>query len=174
MDQSDRPHRNHQTRSKEKEHMLTFDECLKRRMRGGKHELEHNTYLIRKDHDTFAVRLYATDVILIHRDGTFTLDSGGHRTVTTKDRMNRYCRPCRIHQAGFVWKYNIRVWNGRSVAFFDGLRIDDEGQVLNHPAEVESAAKGAGFDLSDPEDRPYFHDWCLDHRPELVAMLEAP
>lgn len=40
--------------------------------------------------DDYAVTLHGTDVITLHPDGSFTLDSGGWRTVTTKDRINAY------------------------------------------------------------------------------------
>lgn len=37
----------------------------------------------------FGVRLHKTNVVTFHSDGSIVLDSGGWKTVTTKDRMNR-------------------------------------------------------------------------------------
>lgn len=48
----------------------------------------NNTTLVRRDADTIALRLYATDVVTFHRNGSITLNTGGHRTATTKQRMN--------------------------------------------------------------------------------------
>jgi hypothetical protein len=53
--------------------------------KGGK--LSHNTY-VREDGDAIVVKFHATDIIRISPDGTVTLDTGGWRSVTTKQRMN--------------------------------------------------------------------------------------
>jgi hypothetical protein len=48
----------------------------------------NNTRIERRDEDTYALRLHATDIATFHRDGRVTLNSGGWRTVTTKDRLS--------------------------------------------------------------------------------------
>lgn len=40
--------------------------------------------------DTFAVELHCTDVVEIHPDGTYTLNTGGWDAVTTWQRINQY------------------------------------------------------------------------------------
>lgn len=87
-------------------------------------KLELNTYLERIDPDTFGVRLHNTYVVEIHRDGTYTLDSGGWYTVTTKDRINRYS-PARVYQRNFGW-YFAQAGDGR-VEFENGIRVDASG-----------------------------------------------
>lgn len=59
---------------------------------GGKasRKLENNTYLHRIDEHTIAVKLHDTDVVTYYDDGRIVLNSGGWRTVTTKDRMEKY------------------------------------------------------------------------------------
>src|SRR5262249_27597834 len=57
--------------------------------------LENNTRLIRCG-DDYAVVLHSTAVVTIHQDGTYTLRTGGWRTVTTKDRINKYS-PARVY-----------------------------------------------------------------------------
>lgn len=47
-------------------------------------------YLNRRDDKTIAVTLHSTDVVTAHEDGTLTLNSGGWRTITTKDRINAW------------------------------------------------------------------------------------
>jgi hypothetical protein len=86
--------------------------------------LGNNTKLVKVDDDTFAVKLHHTNVVLIHRDGTYTLNSGGWRTVTTKDRINGYS-PARVWQKAHVWYVN------GGDRFFDGIRVNSAGTVLN-------------------------------------------
>lgn len=85
--------------------MLT-GRCAQRR------KLANNTYLERRfgggDRENctaIAVRLHATDIVTFHPDGSTVLDSGGWRTVTTKQRMN---------EAGF------NVWQERGVWYVGG------------------------------------------------------
>lgn len=56
--------------------------------------LQNNTRLYQRG-DGYAVRFHATDVVLIHPDGTYTLNSGGWMTLTTKDRIES-SSPARI------------------------------------------------------------------------------
>jgi len=70
--------------------------------RNGYRKLENHTYLWPTRDGSYAVRLHATDVVTIHADGTFTLDTGGWYTVTTKDRINRYS-PARVYSERGVW-----------------------------------------------------------------------
>lgn len=53
-------------------------------------KVANNTWLERHDDGAIAVRLHDTDVVTYHPAGGFTLDSGGWRTVTTKERMSRF------------------------------------------------------------------------------------
>ena len=67
--------------------------------------LENNTRLVRRG-TNIAVRLWATDVVTYHPDGSVTLDSGGWLTVTTKARINAYLP--------FSGKpFGINVWSDR-------------------------------------------------------------
>jgi hypothetical protein len=88
--------------------------------------LENNTRLERRGPD-FAVKLHATDVILIHSDGTFTLKTGGYYTVTTKDRINGHS-PARLSQSKSVWY--LRTSGGVNVPFVDGMKIDINGDPV--------------------------------------------
>jgi len=104
---------------------LTFAECelmTKRKLRG-------NTYLECLNMDTFGIRFHKTIIVRIHRDGTYTLNSGGWRTVTTKWRINGYS-PARVTQMNFEW------YCGRYV-FFDGIKVDSDGFVLNADSHLK-------------------------------------
>jgi hypothetical protein len=92
------------------------------RGRKGRKRLGNNTFLHRIDPETLAVRLHETDVVLIHSDGTYTLDSGGWRTVTTKDRMARYS-PGRIGARDGAWFVG-------SIPYHDGIKIGSDGDPI--------------------------------------------
>lgn len=74
-----------------------YNECAKIALKvrqKSKHykKVERNTYIEWNDvfDGVFYLRLHATRVLEFHADGRVVLNSGGWRTVTTKDRMNRF------------------------------------------------------------------------------------
>lgn len=106
--------------------MKTFtqaEEFLAKGRKKTERKLENNTVLHRIDADTLAVRLHATDIVLIHRNGNFTLNSGGWRTVTTKARINDYS-PARVSQTKGVWYVG-------SVEFTENIVVDSTGKVVS-------------------------------------------
>lgn len=102
-----------------------FDRHLDAMPHLDRRKLTHNTYLYRRPDDTLAIRLHNTDIIIVRQDNTFMLDSGGWRTVTTKDRMNRFC-PARVYQERHQWY----IWPGPT-PFFDGIVVDLSGKPIN-------------------------------------------
>jgi hypothetical protein len=98
---------------------MTFTEADSTLARRAIRKIAHNTHLHRIDADTIAVRLHSTDVLTLHRDGRAVLSSGGWRTVTTKERLNRYA-PCRVYQQRGEW---FIQHDGRTVSFYDGLTL---------------------------------------------------
>ena len=103
--------------------MMNFTKALELTARTGSRKLENNTYLVQKDETTIAVRLHRTDVVLIHSDGTFTLNSDGWQTAVTKDRINNYS-PARVHQKAGVWYVG-------EFLFVDNMRVDFDGNPIN-------------------------------------------
>lgn len=53
-------------------------------------KLASNCYLITDDDGTRRVRLYETDILTEHNDGTLTVDNGGYATRTTHKRINEF------------------------------------------------------------------------------------
>jgi len=83
--------------------LFTEAEAMMARSRSGHRRLQgRNTYLESRGPDAFAVRLHATDVVTIHRDGTYTLRTNGWFTVTTKDRINGWS-PARVYSEDGTW-----------------------------------------------------------------------
>ena len=86
---------------------------------------------VRPHHD-IAVRYHSTDVVVAHQNGTFTLNSGGYRTATTKERIKTYS-PARLFQHKGQWliRQNKPISHEHyDVPFYDGMRIDAAGNVL--------------------------------------------
>ena len=88
------------------------------RGRNGRRKVDNNTYLYPVN-DGIAVRLHATNVVVIHPDNTYTLNTGGWRTVTTKDRINKYS-PVRVHQRKYEWYITM---NGKEYPFIEGMVV---------------------------------------------------
>ena len=53
-------------------------------------KIRNNTYLVRDDPDTIAVRFHSTNIVTVQRNGTVWLSTGGWETVTTKSRLNDF------------------------------------------------------------------------------------
>lgn len=71
-------------------------------------KIGNNTLRITYADGREAIRLHTTD-ILTFKDGRCTYNSGGWRTITTKDRMNQY-GPARITQAAGIWYIDGKVY----------------------------------------------------------------
>jgi hypothetical protein len=82
-------------------------------------KIGNNTYAEILHDDTVAIKLHNTYVVKINPNGTYTLNSGGWQTVTTKDRINQYS-PVRVYQRKFEWFVTI---NGKEYPFIDGMVV---------------------------------------------------
>lgn len=112
--------------------MLTFKTAGEKLGNRDRKKLENNTYLVRVDDKTFGVKLHNTIVVYIHQNGRFTLDTGGWRTNTTKDRINRY-GPASVHQNNNIW------YIGQGI-FEDGVIVNGDGKPvtkLREPGKVQ-------------------------------------
>lgn len=72
-----------------------------------------------------AVRLHSTDVLTYCASGWLILNSGGYRTVTTKERLNAFLpRSIRVYQKDFSWIVVIRHGGFReTLPFEDGMTL---------------------------------------------------
>lgn len=123
-------------------------------------KLGNNTYgrLVHPDGEVLdapevRVMLHGTDVVTFLPDGTVRLDSGGWRTVTTKERMNRFAPNVSVYSARGVWY--VRTLRSRrfvdmveEVRFYDGLTYDpstgaivSDGPALDAEVEREDAKR---------------------------------
>lgn len=86
-------------------------------------KLDHHTYLKRRG-DNIAVLLHETDIVTMKPDGVNVLNSGGWKTVTTKNRINKFS-DVYITQRKGVWYIN-----NTDNLFYDGIETKD-GQVVS-------------------------------------------
>jgi hypothetical protein len=99
-----------------------LDEKLQGRNKD-RRKVGNNTYAERRDDGSIAIRLHATDIVTVSPTGLLILESGGWRTVTTKDRINQYL------PAGYSLYVNRGIWylqcpNGDTLNYADGMTID--------------------------------------------------
>jgi len=97
-------------------------------------KLANNTYAYRKEDDSIGIILHATEIIIVRQDGTYVLNSGGWRTYTTKDRINRFT-PARVYQHNHVWYVGYE-----DTPFFDGMIVDQHGAITNASEDDASSA----------------------------------
>lgn len=87
-------------------------------------KLANNTYANRcvNNADAIAIRLHDTDVLIFYSDGRVVYDSGGWRTVTTKDRMSTY-GPWPVYQRDRVWYIRDRRTDTEH-EYYDGFTVN--------------------------------------------------
>ena len=79
-------------------------------------KIANNTYAKILQSGSISVRLYSTDVVTIHSDNSATLRSGGHKTATTKNRINKYS-PVGVFQKNKKW------FTSHGTPFQEGMRV---------------------------------------------------
>lgn len=100
---------------------MTFDDAKKIIKNRQTKKIKNNTYLVKIDEETIGVKLHATIVVKIHKNGAYTLNSDGWQTVTTKQRINEYC-PIQVYQKRFRWYVGTEEH-----PFFDGIVVKEIG-----------------------------------------------
>lgn len=89
-------------------------------------KLAPHTYLIRGENIT--VKLHDTNIVTFKQD-EIILNSGGWKTITTKDRMNRFS-PARISQRNSAWYIGEYL-------YYDGIRLFPNGKPINPVIETK-------------------------------------
>ena len=93
----------------------------------------NNTWAERRDDETIAIRLHATDIITLNLDGRVTLNTGGWYTVTTKARMNEYAPLVRVYSVKAVWHVRLA---GSDLPYVDGFSYHEETGLIYTGAEA--------------------------------------
>lgn len=82
-------------------------------------KIGNNTYAEILHDNSVGIMLHSTYVVKIHPDNTYTLQTGGWQTVTTKDRINQYS-PVRVYQRNYEWFVKL---NGKEYPFIEGMVV---------------------------------------------------
>ena len=120
---------------------MTYKEACKLldKARNGQKKLARNTYLITEGENK-VVRFWNTDIIIFRPDGTTVLNSGGYRTLTTKDRLNRFS-PISIGQdRGNWWMFDYTNPDSVRTLFADGIVVDEAGTVISGAGSEDAPA----------------------------------
>ena len=95
--------------------------------------INNNTVRYKKQgSDNVYVRLYRTDIIVQDNRG-IVLNSGGYKTLTTKNRINEHQELCFVRQEKGIWIVGIPPGKGRrkerEYIYYDGIRILNSGRI---------------------------------------------
>jgi hypothetical protein len=111
-------------------------------------KLANNTYLEERFDPNwiaplYAVRLHSTDVVTFRPNDTIELNTGGWRTVTTKERINRVLKVhgFTLYQKNHEWF--IGSWQNddlEPVEFYNGILVDIDREAWQLPAGEAPAA----------------------------------
>lgn len=125
--------------------ICSFADCVARWARGsskacGCHgiQLTGNTWLRKRDEDTFVIQFHATAIVIYRRNGSIQLFNGGYMTLTTKTRINRFTPAgFHIYQNKYQWyvqhndfSLNPEVLSIVSDAFVDGMTFDHDYHLV--------------------------------------------
>lgn len=83
------------------------------------------TRFVRGADGVFHLEYHGSRIVTYHPDGTYTLDTCGYKTRTTKARLRKF-GPLNIRSKNGRWILNSQ---GGDLEFFDGIRVDYWGKV---------------------------------------------
>jgi len=83
-----------------------------------------NTWVVKMG-DNYGIKLYDTIIMIFEMNGSVTLNSGGYRTRTTKDRINEFSG-MHVTQENGLWYVHAR---DQVVLFTDNMVIPPHGPI---------------------------------------------
>jgi hypothetical protein len=107
--------------------MLTYTQASKIvcASRSGRPKIKGNTWLERLDLTSIALVFHTTMILILHQDGSYTYNTEGHRTVTTKSRLNEY-GPLSISQMQYQWYAGSMIYQ-------DGMQAKSRDRIVYMP-----------------------------------------
>lgn len=90
-----------------------------------KRKLANNTWIVRGGDDSIGVVLHKTTIVRYYPNGTVTLNSGGYRSATTKQRINQLL-PAGVSLSQKDYEWTV-VGFGQRIPFEDGMVIAPPG-----------------------------------------------
>lgn len=102
-----------------------------------------------------AVRLYNTDILTFHRNGSRTINTGGWQTPTTR----RWLRACGV---GIFLSSGVVDVDG--YAYRDGMRLLSNGKATGHGGPVETVIRARARNLRRDRKAETYCAWRWEHR----------
>ena len=93
-------------------------------------KVDNNTLRIEYNDESSAIRLHNTNVVTF-KGNKIILNSGGWRTLTTKDRINKFTN-AKLYQEKGLWYLK------GSELFYDGCIIDNDGNLKSKSIKVNN------------------------------------
>lgn len=95
--------------------------------------IANNTRVIRRSPTTIAIKLHNTDVITFFENGSIQLFTDGWKTVTTKDRINRFAPAgISVYSERSIWYLRIGDWqSGKKYLYQDGMVITHDRHITD-------------------------------------------
>jgi hypothetical protein len=123
------------------------------------YKIQNHTYLKRRDSATIAVMFWATDVVTYNQDGSVCLDTGGYRSMSTRERMNAY-NPLGsvVIERGDWWYYNSSLLNNSWAMFYEfksGMIIQSDGTPDTRRREIVLLERMFDKDLTNAQAAEY-------------------
>jgi hypothetical protein len=121
-----------------------------------------NTRLFRREDGAISIRLYDTDIVVVNKDNSLELYTGGFRTHTTKERINRFI-PCTLFQKNHQWYLGNY---DKPIPFYEGIKLNPNGTLKskNNPHPDNSKLKKRILKYIDG-----FVKHCIDGKFELPS-----
>ena len=101
-------------------------------------KVANNTFSYVGEDGSNVFRLHTTDVVARLPDGRIKLDSGGWKSVTTKDRMNAFATGYAIFSGKGGWRVSRRGEWDKTVAFYDGMILPD---AIDNPSAADESER---------------------------------
>lgn len=133
-----------------------------------------NTHLhLIAESGAIALKYHETDVAIFTPEYV-ELHSGGWFTATTKERINEALRLAEIGYNTRVRQFK-KIWRIAGAEFFEGIRVDYSGQVLNAQTptpEVKNLRSVADKELISDVDNPELTRRLKEHEPEARQIAK--
>ncbi len=110
----------------------------------------NNTIEFTQQDGTRIIRLHNTNILIFKPDNSITFNTDGWKTVTTRDRMNRFQNKVRIYQAKKIW---YATCNQESFIYKDGMvyrngKLSGCGKLEVEQKRIKQAEKYASLCVS--------------------------
>lgn len=111
---------------------MTYNQAIEKLGNREQKKIANNTYLVRRNDGTVAIRLHATDILTFRPDGTVVLRTNGWRSITTKARLNEYLGwGVGITQKDYTWYWTIPGVCPTRVEVQEGDIVAPDGRVMH-------------------------------------------